>query len=385
MKRNLILILNLCVAKLLFSQAAMNKYNNGDPFCQMINTLYSIDAVSFESQVNSKNIFEVDTVTGFAKVMLKKDGTNISFLRIIPVEGNKELLYCNDSAWEADHNNHTMKCLGTDADVLKQNALSKFFSFTLFKIDTMVSYVEPFWRTIDRDKSFTCVSLDITDHPQELTDIRAEFTIGNSDLLPYKTLQESVYLKADKLFQEQIFSAYSFPEPEQLWIPEYFFIYEKDVSRIRKDESQPKVKEDSPVDIIFLNPFEFRDLSGNPYILPENGLIFLDLWYVGCAPCMKSAIIIEKLYKDFDDEVHFVSVNETDNDTAKINLFRKKMDISFPVLLNSGEKIAWQLTGTGAYPLFILLDAETHKVLWYLTGYSEDLESRIREAINLNH
>ena len=382
MKRNFILILNLCMANILFSQNERVEYNNEDPFCKMINNLYSIDAVSFESKVNCKNIFETDTMTGFAKVLLKKDGTNISFLRIIPVEGNKELLYCNDSAWEADHKNHTLKCLGTNIDVLEHSTLSKFFSFTLFKIDTMISHVEPFWRTIARDNSYTCISLDITDYAKELSDVRVEFTIGNSDLLPYKTLQNSVFLKMDNLFQEQIFSAYFFPEPEHLWIPEYFFIYEKDPCLPMEEDSLSEVKVDKPVNDIYLDDLELFDLEGNSYFLPENGLIFLDLWYAGCAPCMKSAITIEKIFQEYNDDVQFLGVNEIDSDTAKINRFREKMNIAFPVLLNRGEKIAWLLEATGSYPVFVLLDAETRKVLWKLIGYSDDLEVRIIEAIN---
>ena len=127
-----------------------------------------------------------------------------------------------------------------------------------------------------------------------------------------------------------------------------------------------------------------HDISGHPFDLPEEGLIFIDLWYVGCAPCMKSAPVIEKLYNGFKDQVYFFSVNEIDRDTTKIINFRKKMGITFPVLLGGKEKLVSKLTGSAGYPLFFLMDAESRMVLWSFAGYAENLEEIIAEAIKNN-
>jgi thiol-disulfide isomerase/thioredoxin len=382
MKKILIIILNIVVTQLSFGQADQVKGPDPDPFCRMVKTIYSTDALSFNSQSKIKNVFETDTITKYANVKVLKKGIKISFLQIIPQEGHKELLFCNDSAWVADHENNFLHCIGTSTEELTYNEMSQFFPFSLFNVDTIISQVDPFWKVISQSENFYQVLLDIASSSKDMSEIRVEYTINKSGFLPCKTLQESVYLGVDKIIQVQSFSNYSFPGPEEIKIPQYFTDYEKDFSILKKMDSvaEPVAKE--PPEDIYLQNIELCDISGNPYNLPDNGLIFIDLWYVGCSPCMKSAPVIEKLYMEFRDNIHFISVNETDQDIAKIKLFKEKMGITFPVLTGGEEKLSVKMTGSKAYPLFILADARTMKVLWKLVGYTENLEELIVEAIN---
>lgn len=384
MKNPGLIFLNLFIAQLLFAQPSQAQETKTDPFCRMIKTIYSLDALSFNSQHNIKQVFETDTITTYAKVIVKKKGTTISFLQIIPQEGDQELLFFHDSAWVVNHSKKSMFCIGTNIDQLTYNYLSQFFSFTLFNIDTTISQVEPFWNIVDQTKEYTVISIDITNSSKDLSDIRAEFTIGNADFLPYKTLQESVYLKADKFFQEQVFSGYSFPEPDQVIVPEYFTTYDKDFYKVQEIDSVIEKKAAEPLGEVFLQDIKLFDLALNPINLPDKGLILFDLWYVGCPPCMKSAPVIEKLYIEYKDRVHFFSVNETDRDTAKIARFKNMMGITFPVLLGGKEKLAVKVNGRGGYPLFILMDARSGKLLWKLEGYTENLEELIKDAIDQN-
>ena len=384
MKITLLIILNVYFVQLLIGQTEKEQEFVTDPFCRMIKTIYSSDALSFNSQCNIKQVFENDTVTSYAKVMVKKRGTAISFLQIIPEEGDQELLFCHDSAWVVDHLNKDMACIGTNTDHLTYNYLSQFFPFTLFNLDTTISQVKPFWKIVDRSREYTVISIDITDASADLSDIRVEFTIGNSDYLPYKTLQESVYMKADRLLQQQVFSGYSIPGLGQIKVPAYFYEYKKNVSQLQNNESVVEQKEEENLNEIFLQEIELYDLSRNPISLPDKGLILFDLWYVGCPPCMKSAPVIEKLYIEFKDRVYFFSVNETDQDTAKITRFKEKMGITFPVLLGGKEKLADKVNGRSIYPVFILVDARSGKVLWKIEGYSENLEELIKNAFGQN-
>jgi thiol-disulfide isomerase/thioredoxin len=384
MKKSFLIILSLFLAQMMNGQTEIPKNNAADPFCRMIKTIYSRDALGFNSQFIEKQVFEIDTVTLYGKVIIKKEGTKISFLRIIPDEGDKELIFCNDSAWLVDHINKKIEYMGTDLESLAHNYYSNFFPFSLYNIDTTISRVDPFWKIIDAKKDFTVISLDITNTSPDLSDIRVEFTIGNSDFLPYRSLQESVYMKADKFFQEQVFSHYSTPGADELKVPEYITRYKKDFSLVQNIESNKETSPKNSNGEIYLHDIKLFDLAKKPIHLPEEGIIFFDLWYIGCPPCMKSAPVIEKLYNEYRDKVYFFSINETDQDTVKIARFRDKMGITFPVLLGSKEKLAEKINGRGSYPVFILMDAESGKVLWKMEGYSEDLEIRISEAINQN-
>jgi len=350
----------------------------------MVKTIWSIDVLSFNSRFSEKQVFEIDTVTSLAKVIVKKKGNYFSFLQIIPETGNKELLFCNDSAWLVDHGSKTLSCLGTDIDCMTHNHLSEFFPFSIYNIDTTISLVEPFWKIIDSKKDFTVISLDITNTSPDLSDIRVEFTMSNSDYLLRKTLQESVYMKADKLFQEVDFSGYSFPLPDQVKVPGYYITYKRDLSMVQKTGPLNENKSEESPGEFYLKDIELYDLGRKSFSLPQDGLIFFDMWYVGCPPCMKSAPVIEKLYNEYKDKVYFFSINETDLDTAKIARFKEKMGITFPVLLGSEDKLAQKINGRGSYPVFILMDAGSGKVLWKMEGYSDNLELRISEAINQN-
>lgn len=384
MKITLLIILNVFISQLLIGQTEKARESANDPFCKMINTIHSLDALSFNSQYKIKQVFETDTITAYAKVILKKTGTAISFLQIIPETGEKELLFCHDSAWVVDHQKKIMNCIGTHPDQMTYNYISQFFPFSLFSIDTAISRMEPFWKIIEEIREYTVVSLEIASSSKDLTDIKVEFAIGNSDFLPYRTLQESVYMKADKLFQEQVFSGYTFLEPDQVRVPIYYSEYEKGTGQVRKIEYPADPEEDENPGDIFLLDIELNDLSGNPFSLPDKGLIVLDLWYVGCPPCMKSAPVIEKLYTQYQGSVHFFSINETDQDTVKIIRFKEKMGVTFPVLLGGKEKLAVKVIGRSSYPAFIIVDAHSRKVVWKFEGYSDNLEEIIKEAIEQN-
>lgn len=384
MKKTLLIIMSALIAQILAGQAEKPAGSSIDPFCRMIKTIYSLDVLSFNSQYNTKQVFENDTVTLYAKVLVKKKGTAISFLQIIPEVGGKELLFCHDSAWVVDQINKNMTCIGTTTDCLTHNYISQFFPFMLVNIDTTISKVEPFWKIISQTKEYTVISLDITNSSKDLSDTRVEFTIGNSDFLPYRTFQESVYLKADKFFQEQVFSGYSFPGTDQVKVPAYFSEYLKDLGQVQKTESTDAPDAVENLSEIYLHDIEIYDLARNPFNLPDKGLIFFDLWYVGCPPCMKSAPVIEKLFSEYNDRVHFYSINETDQDSTKITRFKEKMGITFPVLLGGKEKLAVKLTGRSSYPVFILIDGQSRKVLWKMEGFSENLEEIIKAAIDQN-
>lgn len=381
MKKTILLILNLLLLQSLFSQQKSIKKSR-DPFCQMVETIYAVETVSFRSQFKMKQVFEKDTSSTFANVTVGKKGTSISFLRIIAEGSSKELLYCNDSVWIINHENKKMTCLGTTFEQAMYTELAAYFPQSLYTIDTLISYTEPYWKVIKKNRDQTVVSLTISNAPAEISDMRAEFTIGNRDLLPYRTVQESVYMKADNLYQEQVFSGYTFPGADQMVAPDYFAMYEKDRSHVSGTNMIGEYEADTIAESEYLPDIQLRTISGQPYSLPDSGLIFLDFWYVGCPPCMKSALIIENLYGKYKEEVHFFSVNETDSDTAKINLFKDKMGITFTVLLGGKEKIAWKLTGNGGYPVFILMDGATRKILWKFTGYIEGLEDRITGEID---
>jgi len=396
MKKNFLITVALLCSQLITGQT--QPFNNtNDPFCKMVDTIFRIDSLSFNAQYTTKRLFETDTITSFARILFRKKGTLLHYLRITPTNGQKELLFYRDSSWVADHDSKKIICIGTSLDDLNGNSMAQYFSFSFFKIDTLIFQAEPSWnitdRTLDlttvsipltRTLDLTTVSIPLTNNSPELSDVSLEISIRNSDHLLVGTRQEYNYLKVDKSFQEQLFSDYIFPGHDELEIPAYFTHYQKDLSYFNRADPQETDSAGIAKQEVFLDHIELYDLSGEFYLLPEDGLLFLDLWYVGCSPCMKSAPVIEKIYHQFQDRVYFYSINEVDQDNVKIMNFCKKMGLTMPVLIGEKYKLSGAVTGAGGYPVFILVDAETRQVLWYLRGFAENLEDLIREAISSN-
>ncbi|MDX9906428.1 MAG: TlpA disulfide reductase family protein [Bacteroidales bacterium] len=357
---------------------------NDDPFIKMVRATNALNTFIFTSQLNMKQVFTFDTIRNTAEIRIKKSGVMIQFLQIIPSENQKELLFCLDSAWVVDHSARNMALIGHTHDDLSHNFISTSYPFTLFTLDTMLAYVSPFWKITGENNDFYEVTMDIANKSEDVSDVLVKFMIRKPDFLPYGLYQESVYLKVDKMFQEQILSDFRLLDTNEIEIPGYYYLYERSGLQENSPEMDSAIVADPDKSTVYLSDLELFTLEGDEFKMYGDGLVLLDLWYVGCAPCMKSAPVVEKLYKQYGSKVHFLSINEVDRDSARIKLFKEKMGITVPALLGGENKIANRFSQYGGYPVFILFEASTGKVLWHIAGYSEELEKVIGEVIEKN-
>ncbi|MBP7679128.1 MAG: TlpA family protein disulfide reductase [Bacteroidales bacterium] len=378
-----ILVLLLASTNLM-AQEKSSAIQNDDPFIKMVRATDALSAFIFTSQLNMKQVFTFDTIRNTAEIRVKKSGAKILFLQIIPSESQKELLFCLDSAWVVDHTIRNMALIGHTHDDLSHNFISTSYPFSLFTLDTMLAYVSPFWKITGEINDFYEVTMDIANKSEDVSDVMVKFMIRKPDFLPYGLYQESVYLKVDKMFQEQILSDFRLLDTNEIEIPGYYYMYERSGTHEHSMEMDSAIAGEPDTSSVYLSDLELFTLEGDKFEMYSDGLVLLDLWYVGCAPCMKSAPVLEKLYKQYGSMVHFLSINEVDRDTARIKLFKEKMGITVPALLGGNNKIANRVSQYRGYPVFILFDASTGKVLWHIAGYSEELEKVIGEVIEKN-
>jgi len=131
--------------------------------------------------------------------------------------------------------------------------------------------------------------MKLTNSSKELSDIRVEFTMGNADFFRIR-LTGIVYMKADKSIQNRFSVTTHFLILTDEWSRASLTDYRKGFSvQKRKGKVLLKPKKRNPWRKYFFNEIELYDLSMKPVSLPDKGLIFIDLWYVGCSPCMRSA------------------------------------------------------------------------------------------------
>jgi thiol-disulfide isomerase/thioredoxin len=368
---------------MLYSQDNIKKTHSGDPFLNAVKKMYFIESVSFNALSKKKGLFELDTSYSRALVKVRKTGDSIIFLQIINSSEPDELLLYYDSVWYVHHQKKEMRYIGNGLSSTGKNFLSEHFPASLYTIDTLINQVDPFWTTIAEDESYHLVSIDIIDKPEEVTDLKVEVMIKRSDSMIYSLVKDAGFKgMTARLYQEESFRNYTFPRTEQFVPPDYLIKYERIFpGNTFVDALELKIQDTLQKEVI-LDSIELFDLDGNIFSLPEEGLIFFDLWYVGCFPCMKAAPVIERLYHDYKNRVHFFSVNEIDTDKEKIMRFKDIMNISSPVLIGGKEKLAIKVNRSNAYPSFILLNASDGKVLWHDEGFHEDLEKTIREIFD---
>ncbi len=359
---------------LLISCSRINKPDLAkDIFHRYADNMLSIKGLSYQIHYLKKEVFSDDTTKSSAKVTFYKHDNTVSFLRVVREDTHNELLFVNDSAWDVDLKNKSMTYLGGRANV-QYHGLFTYFPKGNLLIDTSLFRQEPYWTETKTGKGLVKVAFTIANKPAEVTDVRFEILIDSTELRVRHIIEASNLGKMGNMYQEKIFSDYQWIPSESDLKPEYYHKFNRIFVKELPQPISAKPKNQ------YLKNLVFKDLDGNSVSLPKSGLIFLDLWYVGCFPCMKATPVIEKMYELYKDKIHFYSVNEMDNDMAKIIRFKNKMGVTMPVLV-AKEKTISPSVGDGGYPFFVLLDAATGKVLWSYTGYTIDLEQQIRDGI----
>lgn len=120
--------------------------------------------------------------------------------------------------------------------------------------------------------------------------------------------------------------------------------------------------------------FELQDLNGNVVKLSsfrgKNILLFF--WTSSCKICSKYYQKAEKLYPELKSkDIVLLSVNVFDS-KSRAESFKKKENISYPVLLDTDGKVAWEL-GVSGVPNFIYVNKQGNAIqqLYYLSDHPD--------------
>ena len=106
--------------------------------------------------------------------------------------------------------------------------------------------------------------------------------------------------------------------------------------------------------------YKLSDVDGNEYtiysLLESKDMVMLNFWFVGCAPCRAEFPAINAAYKNYQNDVEILAINNTDS-AAAIKAFPTNYGISidFPLLsvrpgLNSGY------FGSNSAPTTVIID-----------------------------
>ncbi len=109
--------------------------------------------------------------------------------------------------------------------------------------------------------------------------------------------------------------------------------------------------------------------------------IVLNFWATWCGPCKMEMPAIDKLYKEYKDEVGFIMVNQTDGrreTKEKVDKFINENGYSFPVYYDT-EFEASYVYGVSSIPTSLFINAEGEIVDYHIGAMSEEI---LRKYIN---
>jgi peroxiredoxin len=133
-----------------------------------------------------------------------------------------------------------------------------------------------------------------------------------------------------------------------------------------------------------LPDFEFITLSGAPIRLDSAfhaKLTLLDFWYKACYPCMKGLPKLNNLFNRYrSNGLEVVGLNVGKETPEELAAFWSDRGMDYLTVFDKHKKAAQEI-GVYGYPLAILIEHDSRKILNIYQGYSDDLEDRISKDV----
>ena len=109
--------------------------------------------------------------------------------------------------------------------------------------------------------------------------------------------------------------------------------------------------------------FTLTDLNGKTWTLKDlkGKVVLVNFWATWCPPCQKEMPDLEALYTRFKEQGFVVLAISEDDETEKVGPFIAERKISFPVLLDPGQKV----NNLFAVEVFQRVSSTTAKANWW--------------------
>lgn len=164
-------------------------------------------------------------------------------------------------------------------------------------------------------------------------------------------------------------------DPEKL-ASEYTFEQYDPTAPVKREVELIKAGADLP-------DFSLTDLNGNTFspATHNEGLLLFDFWYKGCFPCQLAMPAIERLHRQYaSNGLKVLGINPFDKNAEQLRDWLKTRDITYPTLLDPDKKLP-AVMGISGYPLLLIADPRTKKVLLVHSGFTENLEAELEPVI----
>lgn len=94
-------------------------------------------------------------------------------------------------------------------------------------------------------------------------------------------------------------------------------------------------------------------------------VVLVNFWATWCKPCEDEMPAMERLYRELAPDGFELLALSVDKDPSEVAVFRDRMGITFPILLDTDEAVS-RLYQTTGYPESLLVDREGRLVERYV-------------------
>jgi thiol-disulfide isomerase/thioredoxin len=128
-------------------------------------------------------------------------------------------------------------------------------------------------------------------------------------------------------------------------------------------------------------PFILADLNGNEISLDQyrGKVVMLDFWATWCGPCRMTMPILEKLQKEYPDDLTLLAINILESPEL-VRPYVRKQNIKSMVLLDQKGSVS-AAYGSNSIPMHVLIDRQGI-IRHVQVGYGTNMEAQLREEIN---
>ena len=242
----------------------------------------------------------------------------------------------------------------------------------LVKLDTSGAIQFESWK----DKKFIYLRMNYADLTQyDVTKRSKTLTIDTSTMLPVamRSHQESLGKIQDLYYHIK-----------EIQVNDPSFHYEFSSPGFLTNYSQQILEPGRPLlrlqgqqaPAFTLSTFDKKEISLEGL---RGKIILLDFWEVWCGPCIESMPKVQHLYDTYKDKgLHVFGIINDIKQLGPSKLLVQKRGFSFPML--TGNEQLKKDYKINAIPLYILI-GKSGKIIFLSAGYSDELETAIREAI----
>lgn len=144
---------------------------------------------------------------------------------------------------------------------------------------------------------------------------------------------------------------------------------------IRPSSETPSVEIGRPAPL-----FKLTDLTGQEISLDQykGKIVMLDFWATWCGPCRMTMPLLEKLQKEYTNNMVLLAINLQESEDV-VREYMRQQGLSSHVLLDKKGSLG-EIYGTDAIPMQVLIDKEGI-IRDIKTGFSPSMISQLRAEI----